>query len=35
VPAEVLETLTVHVVGDVLDVVRAALSTEVAATVAA
>jgi ATP-dependent Lon protease len=41
VPAEVLETLTVHVVGDVLDVVRGALapvepaSAEVAATAAA
>jgi ATP-dependent Lon protease len=35
VPAEVLETLTVHVVGDVLDVVRGALSTEAAETVAA
>jgi len=35
VPAEVLETLTVHVVSDVLDVVRRALSSEDAAAVAA
>ena len=36
VPAEVLEALTVHVVGDVLDVVRGALTpAEEAATVAA
>ncbi len=35
VPAEVLEALTVHVVGDVLDVVRGALSAAGAATAAA
>jgi ATP-dependent Lon protease len=35
VPAEVLEAVTVHVVGDVLDVVRGALADEAAATVAA
>jgi ATP-dependent Lon protease len=37
VPADVLETVTVHVVGDVLDVVRGALepAAEAAATVAA
>ena len=35
VPADVLEALTVHVVGDVLDVVRGALSAEVAGVVAA
>ena len=35
VPSEVLEALTVHVVGDVLDVVRHALSDETAAAVAA
>ncbi|MCW2857777.1 MAG: ATP-dependent protease La [Marmoricola sp.] len=35
VPADVLEALTVHVVGDVLDVVRGALSEGVTATVAA
>jgi len=35
VPAEVLEAVTVHVVGDVLDVVRGALADEEAATVAA
>jgi ATP-dependent Lon protease len=35
VPADVLESLTVHVVGDVLDVVRGALAREGAATAAA
>jgi ATP-dependent Lon protease len=35
VPADVLEAVTVHVVGDVLDVVRGALADEAAATVAA
>ena len=35
VPADVLEALTVHVVGDVLDVVRNALASETAVTVAA
>lgn len=35
VPADVLEKLTVHVVGDVLDVVRGALAQEGAATAAA
>src|SRR6478735_3467089 len=35
VPTEVLDALTVHVVGDVLDVVRRALGAETAATVAA
>ena len=35
VPAEVLEALTVHVVGDVLDVVRGALEAAAAETVAA
>jgi len=35
VPTEVLEALTVHVVGDVLDVVRLALADEAAAAVAA
>lgn len=35
VPADVLESLTVHVVGDVLDVVRGALAAPEAATVAA
>jgi ATP-dependent Lon protease len=35
VPADVLETLTVHVVGDVLDVVRGALAPVGAASVAA
>ena len=35
VPADVLEALTVHVVGDVLDVVRGALSPEAAAATAA
>jgi ATP-dependent Lon protease len=35
VPADVLEQLTVHVVGDVLDVVRLALADEVAVTAAA
>jgi ATP-dependent Lon protease len=35
VPREVLETVTVHLVGDVLDVVRRALSTEAADMVAA
>lgn len=35
VPADVLESLTVHVVGDVLDVVRGALAAPEAATAAA
>ena len=35
VPADVLEALTVHVVGDVLDVVRGALTPEVAASTVA
>lgn len=35
VPADVLESLTVHVVGDVLDVVRGALTQQEAATAAA
>jgi ATP-dependent Lon protease len=35
VPTEVLEALTVHVVGDVLDVVRGALATPAGKTVAA
>jgi ATP-dependent Lon protease len=35
VPTEVLEALTVHVVGDVLDVVRLALADEAPAAVAA
>ena len=34
-PAEVLEALTVHVVGDVLDVVRGALSPVASTAVAA
>jgi ATP-dependent Lon protease len=35
VPADVLETVTVHLVGDVLDVVRGALQEEAAVTAAA
>jgi ATP-dependent Lon protease len=35
VPSEVLEALSVHVVGNVLDVVRQALADETAAAVAA